>query len=68
MKKVSADKIYEKWVDGDSLSNAELKYGIEFYEELSRKLSACGPAFRLAFKEANQVYLGLCDYQDARKR
>lgn len=59
--------IYEKYVSGEPLTLNEVDYGIDFYKELANRLMHCGPTFRLAFKEANQVYLTLQSYKDARE-
>jgi hypothetical protein len=60
--------VYEKFVRGDSLSDKEVNFGVTFYKDLADKLISCGPTFWLAFKEANQVYMRLEDFQSARRR
>ncbi len=59
--------IYKKFLKGDFLTNAEVNFGVEFFKDLADKLILCGPAFSLAFKETNQLYLRLMDMQAARK-
>lgn len=59
--------IYEKYLNGDKLSNEEVIYGAEFYRVLADTLIKCGPVFRLACKEACSVYIGLDGYKSARK-
>ena len=59
--------IYEKYVNGDSLTDAEVSEGVEFYRDLDEKLSLCGPVFHLAAVEACRVYIGLKGFQTARK-
>ena len=58
--------VYEKFVNGDSLTDKEVSFGVAFYKDLADKLISCGPAFWLTFKEANQVYMRLEDFQRAR--
>jgi hypothetical protein len=60
--------IYEKYIKGEPLTLNELEHGMYFYQDLADRLVHCGPTFRLAFKEANQVYLTLKSYKDARER
>lgn len=61
-------KIYEKYLNGESLTNVEVNFGAAYFRDLADKLVKCGPAFSLAFKEANVVYMRLEDFQDARMR
>ena len=60
--------IYEKYINGDSLTDAEVSYGAAFYGDLADGLILCGPTFRLAFKEAAQVYDALEGFQKARMK
>jgi hypothetical protein len=51
--------LYDKYMEGDHITDQELKEGLVFYNDLSRSLFRCGPTFRLAAAEANRVYEGL---------
>lgn len=62
----SIKEIYNKKTDGGNITNAELLIGIKFFDDLSRKLFQCGPVFRLAAKEANDVYHTFYSYAVAR--
>jgi hypothetical protein len=59
-------KIYEKYIQGESLSDAEISFGVDYYSDLANKLFKCGPAFSIAFVEANRIYMRLEDMQIAR--
>jgi len=59
-------RIYEKYSNGDSLTDEEVNFGVSFYKDLADRLISCGPTFWFAFKEANQVYMRLEDFQRAR--
>lgn len=48
-------KIYEKYCDGDHLTNFKVLDGLKFFTDLATNLSLCGPVFRLAFLEANRI-------------
>lgn len=60
--------IYEKLLNGDSLSDEELEEGIDTFRTLAAKLSSVGPVFALAANEANRAFLQLYGYWSARKR
>ena len=66
MKTPNPRTIYEKYIKGDALTNKELEVGVEFYKDLADKLIQCGPIFRLAYKEANTVFINLAGFQKAR--
>lgn len=59
--------IYQRLTDGDGLTDTEVNRGAAFFKRLSADLSAAGPIFRIAFLEANRVYLKLDDMQAARR-
>lgn len=59
--------IYEKVLNGNVITNLELQFGIEFFQDLADKLNRCGPQFRLAANEANRVYMLLSDFHTARR-
>lgn len=61
-------QIYEATKNGDSLTDAELDRGIRHFKPLADLLNVSGTEFRLAFYEANAVYLQLVSYQEARSR
>lgn len=49
-------EIYEKFVNGDSLTDEELKVGSIFFHDLWVQLQQAGPVFKLAANEAGRVY------------
>ena len=58
-KSINPKEIYAKYRNGDSLSDAEVKDGAEFFINLSRDLSMCGDAFLLSANEARRIGHGL---------
>lgn len=60
-------QIYEDYKNGNPISDAELKQGMDFFLDLSQKLIQCGPVFSLAESEAWRIYMGLKSFQNARK-
>ena len=61
------NKLYEKYCNGDSLTDEEVTEGEIFFRELAGMLYDAGLAFYITAKEANRVYLGLRGYREARK-
>lgn len=61
-------KIYYRYMRGDHLTDSEVDQGMEIFKKLADAALAAGPAFAIAFKEANRVYLGLQDIYFARRR
>lgn len=59
---------YEKFLNGDPISNYEIDQAVDFHNELANNLSKMGPMFHLAFKESNRVFLVMVEFQQARKR
>lgn len=59
--------VYEKYLNGDSITDEELKYAIKFFADLVPKLFVLGPAFRLAASEASRVLNALEGFERARK-
>ncbi len=59
--------IYEKYINGDSLTDEEVKFGAKYYRDLADRLIKCGPTFVLAFKEANRIYMQMENFDQARK-
>jgi len=63
---MSIKVIYEKYTNGDALTNAELKQGYEHFSDLANMLLLSGPVFTLAFKEARRVEMAFEGYMYAR--
>ena len=61
-------KIYNKYINGDTMTNAEIDYGLTYFKDVADSLSCMGPVFRLAFVEANRVAMGLEGFKTARER
>lgn len=68
MKDKTHREIYETLQNGDSLTDAELAKGIEYFSRLAKDAGGAGPVFRLASIEAMRVTMTLESYRDARKR
>jgi len=60
-------EIYEKFRNGDPLTDLELKVGVEHFSTASEMLSCLGPRFDLAENELRRVAIGLSDFIAARK-
>ena len=60
--------IYNKFCNGDSLSDDELTIGINHFRPLGDMLFRSGPVFRLAAQEANRVASRFEDYKESRSR
>lgn len=60
--------IYDKYINGDSISNDELEFGIRHFQTLANYLHSLGERFHLVWKDTYTVLNGLIDYQTARKR
>lgn len=58
--------VYQKFLNGDSLSNQEILDGIEFFEDLTDKLDSLGERFRLQANECLRVTQALKHYKLAR--
>lgn len=58
--------IYDKYVNGDKLSDAELLLGFNHFTDLGKKLALSGPVFLLAAREANRISSSLEDIINAR--
>lgn len=58
---------YDKFRNGDSLSDDEVAEGIDFFGDLSEKLMRCGPAFSLAANEFCRVTIAFHQFQSARQ-
>jgi hypothetical protein len=61
-------EIYAKFRNGDSLTDAEVKDGAEFFNKLSYDLDLCGEAFRLSANEARRVGYGLEQFHKERNK
>lgn len=60
--------IYEKYLNGDPLSDYELTAARDFHKKLTDDLGKLGPAFALSAKESNRIYLAMQDFINARDR
>ena len=49
-------KLYDKYVDGDNFTNAEVLEGIVTFKKAADAIIGLGKAFSLASNEANRVY------------
>lgn len=61
-------RIYEKVLDGDTLTDDEVRDGIAFHRNLCDDLHSLGPIFALAAKESRRVYAVLLSYEAARRQ
>lgn len=59
-------EIYEKFVNGDSLTDEELKVGSIFFHDMWVQLKQAGPVFKLAANEAGSVYFQFDSFIRAR--
>lgn len=66
MKQALPARIYDKYRNGDPLSDTELDVGIEHFRKMSQLLAATGPAFLLATGECYRVLNTLEGYKLAR--
>ena len=62
-----ARQVYEKYRNGDTLTDADLEFGINHFKALAHLAEESGPVFRLAANEARSTYLQLESFQTARK-
>lgn len=58
--------LYNKYVQGDKITDNQLKEGVPFWKDLADKLHKAGPVFKLCANEAGRVYRGLNEFADAR--
>lgn len=65
--KMNLKVIYDKYKNGDSLSNEEVEFGIEFFGDLADKLFACGDRFHFSAVEANTIHCTLAGYKQFQK-
>lgn len=61
------ETIYTKFQAGDSLTDEDLRIGIEHFNQMAEMLWKSGPVFRLAAQEAIRVADRLKGFQDARR-
>jgi hypothetical protein len=66
-KEKSLQSIYNKYRNGDLLTNKEIEIGIERLSILCELLSDMGPVMFLAWKECNRILMGLEDFKKARQ-
>ena len=65
---MTTKSLYEKYCDGDSLTDAEVSDGIVKFEAAERALLALGPCFSVARKECSRVYQYFKNFADARSQ
>lgn len=65
--KQNARVVYEKFSNGDAITDEELAMAIQFYGPLQESLLALGPVFKLASLEALRIYTALRAFDWARK-
>ncbi len=58
--------IYEKLMDGDSLTKQEILQGIQEFKDAGNALIKLGPCFRIVRKECTMCECKLADIADAR--
>ena len=63
-----ARKVYECYLSGDHLTDAQIEQGIKHFQQLNDLSVEAGPAFSLAAREACRVANYLLDIQAARRR
>ena len=56
---MNIETIYENRSRSANLTDEELRYAVPFFRKLADDLSACGPIFKLAYREANDVFFTL---------
>lgn len=66
-KEKSLQSIYNKYRNGDLLTNKEIEIGIDKLTVLCELLSDMGPVMFLSWKECNRVLMGLEDFKRARQ-
>lgn len=59
-------KVYEQVKNGDSIDTVELVQAMNHFKTTRDHLSVLGPVFRLAEVEANDIYMVLNGYLNAR--
>lgn len=52
-------KIYDKYINGDSLTDGEVLEGMHSFKRAANALVGLGGAFKLACDECNRVYVNL---------
>jgi len=62
------EEIYNKYLNGDYITDQELENGIVFFHDLQLKLFSLGKTFRLPAKEANDVFITFCGYKISRNK
>lgn len=59
-------EIYNKFYNGDPITDAELAAAKTYWANLQNELSKVGPVFELARKEAIRIHTQIVNYQTAR--
>lgn len=65
--KFNPRSLYDKFCEGDSLTDEEVLSGLFYFRKLSEDLVCLGPTFRLVANEAFRVWNRLFDMATARK-
>lgn len=60
-------QIYEKYHNGDKLTDNEVIYGTVYFKRLAEQLNICGPVFKLAADEAQRIRHRLYEMSVARR-
>lgn len=60
--------LYEKYCNGDSLTNEEVREGAKFFPRLANDLHTCGPTFKLAANEMRRIGNAFIEFNLARTR
>ena len=68
MKRLEPDikEIYDKYNNGDALTDLEIKVGYEHFTKLRNFLDPCGPVFHLAWCEAHRMAMRFGEFIKAR--
>lgn len=59
-------KVYEQVKNGDSIDTTDLIHAMHWFKNTRDSLIVLGPVFRLAYIEANEIYMVLNGYLNAR--
>jgi hypothetical protein len=59
--------IYDKYNNGDPISDDEIKFGLKYFKRIESDLSALGPEFKLAANEARRVLYSFQQFDHARR-
>lgn len=59
--------IYDKYIQGDPITDKELTDGVEFFKRLTDDLDMLGPVFKLAANESRRIYHAFTDFKRNRE-